>query len=258
MTQDSSTDIPADTPIHTDTLAYGAGADEATADTQATEEEPEMEELAEEDWLDDEPYEEMPRRPRRKLLGAGGSPIALALFVILLLAGAFFAGVEVEKGQTSSSASGGLPSGFAALRGRLGTGGTSSSGSSTTGSSGAGFPSGGGFPGASGLAGGGIATGEVSFANGNTLYVTSSEGNTVKVSAPRGIKVSKTVTTGVNAIHPGDTVIVRGTQNKNGGVSASSITISSSGGSGTSATGGSSTGGGGGAGSSTPQLFGAG
>lgn len=219
----------------------------------------------EEEWLE-EP-EELPRRPRRKLL----APLPVTLFVILLLAGAFFAGVEVEKGQTSSSTSGGLPSGFAALRSRLGAGGTSSSsttgGSGATGSSGTGLPSagaglpdasGGGFPGAGGLAGSGITTGEVSFANGNTLYVTSSEGNTIKVSAPQGIKVSKTVTTGVNSIHPGDTVIVRGTQNKNGSVSASSIAISSSGGSGTSATGSSSTGGGGGAGSSTPQLFGAG
>lgn len=237
-----------DTPIEPDTLDYDA--------------EPEDE------WLD-EPEEELPRRPRHRLLGAGGNPIAVTLVAILLLAGAFYAGVEVEKGQTSSSTTAGLPSGLAALRSRLGASGagasstSGASGSSGAGSSAAGssgFPagagrffggSGGGFPGAGGLAGGGVTTGEVSFANGNTLYVTSSEGNTVKVSAPAGTTVSKTVTTNVHGIHPGDTVVVRGTQNKNGSVSASSITISSSGGSGTSHSGSSTTGGGG-----LAQLFG--
>lgn len=212
----------------------------------------------EEEWLE-EP-EELPRRPRRKLLGVGGNPIQLTLLVVLLLACAFFAGVQVEKGQTSSGASSGFPAGLAALRNRAGTGGASSS--ATTGGSGGSVPSGGsfpgasggGFPGAGGLAGGGVTTGEVSFASGNTLYVTSSEGNTVKVSAPDGTQVSKTVTTNVHSIHPGDTVIVRGSQNKNGSVNASSITVSSSGGSGTSGASSSGTSSGG----STQQLFGAG
>ncbi len=217
-----------DTPIETSTLDYEA--------------EPE------EEWLE-EP-EELPRRPRRKLL----APVPVALLAVLLVACAFFAGVEVEKGQTSSSTTGGLPSGLAALRSRLGSGTGSPSSTTSTGSSGSGFPSAGGFRGASGLAGGGLTTGEVSFANGNTLYVTSSEGNTVKVSAPAGTKVSKTVTTNVHNIHPGDTVIVTGSKNKNGSVSASSITISSSGGSGTNGTGSSSTSGS----SAAQQLFGAG
>lgn len=226
-----------DTPIETSTLAY---------DTEP-----------EDEWLE-EP-EELPRRPRRKLL----APVPVTLFVVLLLACAFFAGVEVEKHQTSSGTSAGLTSGLAALRSRLGAAGKSTS-SSTAGSSGAGFAgagggsfssaSGGGFPGAGGLAGGGLTTGEVSFASGNTLYVASSEGNTVKVSVPAGTKVTKTVTTDVNGIHPGDTVVVRGSQNKNGSVSASSITVSSAGGSSTSATSGSGTSGSGGA----LQLFGAG
>jgi uncharacterized protein YabE (DUF348 family) len=76
----------------------------------------------------------------------------------------------------------------------------------------------------------------------------------VKVSAPAGTKVSKTVSTNLNSIHPGDTVVVRGTQNKNGSVSASSISISSSGGSSNSGASNASTGGGG----STQQLFGGG
>jgi hypothetical protein len=231
--QQMTQDAPTDTPIETGTLEY---------DT-----EPEHE------WLEDEP-EELPRRPRRKLL----SPVPLTLLVILLLAGAFFAGVQVEKGQSSSTGtSGGLPSGLAALRSRLGAGtaGASSSAKATGASSG--FPgasgAGGGFPGTGGLSGAGVTTGEVSFASGNTLYVTGSEGNTVKVSAPDGTKVSKTVTTNVHGIHPGDTVVVTGSKNNNGSVSASSITISSSGASSTGASGSSST-----SGSAAQQLFGAG
>jgi hypothetical protein len=224
-----------DAPIETSTLAY---------DTEP-----------EDEWLE-EP-EELPRRPRRKLF----SPVPVTLFVVLLVAGAFFAGVEVEKGQTSPSTSGGLPSGLAALRSRLGAAATSGSGAK---GSGAGFPSGlfrgaggasgagsGGFSGVGGLAGGGVTTGEVSFASGNTLYVATSEGNTVKVNAPQGTTVSKTVSTNVHGIHPGDTVVVRGSQNKNGSVSASSITISPSSGSSTGGASSPSTGGG-----ATQQLFG--
>ncbi len=223
-----------DTPIETGTLDY---------DT-------------EEAWLE-EPEEELPRRPRRRLLGVGRNPIPVTLLVVLLLACAFFAGVEVEKGQTSSGSGTGLPAGFAGLRGRLAAGSTSS-GSSARSSSGGGFPGAGGaigsgaggFPGVGGLAGGGVTIGEVSFASGDTLYVTSGEGNTIKVTVPAGTKVSKTVTTNVRSVHPGDTVIVRGSQNKNGSFNASSIAVSASGGSGT---GGSSASGG-----VTQQLFGAG
>ena len=64
-----------------------------------------------EEWLEDEP-EEAPPRPRRKLL----SPLPMTLLVVLLIVGGFFAGVEVEKGQSSSGSTGGVPAGLAALR----------------------------------------------------------------------------------------------------------------------------------------------
>lgn len=198
---------------------------------------------AEEEWLD-EP-EQQPRRPRRKLL----SPIPAALLVVLLVAGGFFAGVQVEKGHSSASTSSGLPAGLAALRSAAGT---SSSGARTTSGSAGGFPAAGGFPGAAGLSGGGLTTGEVSYASGNTLYVKSGE-NTVKVSAPAGTKVTKTVSTSVHSIHPGDTVIVRGSQGGKGSVTASSISISSAG----TSTGTSGSSGSGGAGTAQ-QLFGSG
>ncbi len=191
--------------------------------------EPEVDEA----WLEE--IDELPPRPRRKLL----APLPIALGVVLGLALAFFGGIEVEKSQSGSSTSNGLPAGLAALS----SGGRSSSGA----------PSGAGFPGAGGL-GGGLTTGEVSYVDGTTLYVTTGEGGTVKVHSPSGTKVSKTVSTSVKSIHPGDTVVVRGSQAKSGSITASSISISSSG-SGSSGTSGTSTGSGSG---SSQQLFGSG
>jgi len=204
---------------------------------------------AEDDWFE-EP-DELPRRPRRKLL----SPVPVALFVVLLVAVAFFAGVQVEKGQGSSSASGGLASSFAALRSARGA---SSGGAPGSSGAAAGFPGGGGASFGSGA----LTTGEVSYIDGNTLYVVSGE-STVKVSVPAGAKVSKTVSTNVHSIHPGETVVVRGSKGTDGNVKASSITIGSGGltglfggGAGASSRGGA--GSGGSSGGSTQQLFGSG
>jgi len=55
------------------------------------------------DWLEES--EELPRRPRRRLLGAGGNPLALAFIGVLLTACGFIGGVLVEKDQSSSSSS---------------------------------------------------------------------------------------------------------------------------------------------------------
>lgn len=202
---------------------------------------------AEEEWLQ-EP-DELPRRPRRKLL----APVPVVLLAVLVLAGGFLAGVEVEKGQTSSGSSGGsFAAGLAALRNARGAGSASGGGGATRSFFGAGgLPGGGGF-------GGSVTRGEVSYVNGNTLYVTSGEGNTVKVSAPTGTRVSKTVSTSLHSIHPGDTVAVAGSQASNGSVTAGSISITSSGsGTGTGSSSGSATGSSS-AGGAAPQLFGSG
>ena len=78
--------------------------------------------------------------------------------------------------------------------------------------------------------------------------MTDTEGTTVKVKAPAGTTVTKTVSTSVHSVHPGDTVIVKGSKNKNGTVTASSVSVSSSSGSTSSAAGS----------SGAAQLFGAG
>jgi hypothetical protein len=194
----------------------------------------------EEEWLEDEP-EEMPARPRRKLL----SPLPVTLLVVLLVACGFFAGVEVEKGQSSAGTSSGFPAGLSALRSAAAAGTSKSTSGAPSGFPGA---SSGGAPG-TGFSAGGLTTGEVSYVNGSTLYVTNTEGNTVKVKAPIGTTVTKTVSTSMHSVHPGDTVVVRGSQDKNGSVTASSVSVSSSSGS-TSSTAGSS--------GSAQQLFGAG
>ena len=173
-----------------------------------------------EDWLD-EP-DELPRRPRRKLL----EPAPLTLLGILLVACGFIAGVLVEKGETSSSSSStggaGLSSRLAALRG--------SSATST-----AGGPSGGaagGFFGrsAGGVSGAGATVGQVAYISGSTLYVTTAEGNTVKVTTSKASTVTKTVKAHVKEIHPGETVIVTGSSGPGGAVSAESIRVSEAGG----------------------------
>jgi hypothetical protein len=180
-------------------------------------------EVAEEqdEWLD-EP-DELPRRPRRRLL----RPVPLAMLAALLIACGFIGGVLVEKGQggttsASGAASGGIASRLAALKGAApgaGAGASSAAGSGSKGGAG-------GFPGLGGSSGG-VTTGEVAYVRGDTLYVTDSQGNTVKVNASAGSKVTKTVSTQAKSIHPGSTVVVLGSKAKNGAISATSITVNS-------------------------------
>jgi hypothetical protein len=163
-------------------------------------------------WAE-EPPEELPPRPRRRLF----TPIPVALFGVLLLACGFIGGVLVEKGQTSSTSSSGasgLASKFAALRG------TATASSAATGA--------GSFAGRFGGAGG-ATIGEVSYISGNTLYVTNAEGNTVKITTSPASTITKTVKADVHGIHPGETVVVRGTKGANGAVSAESVSVGAAG-----------------------------
>ncbi len=208
------------------------------------------------EWLD-EP-QELPRRPRRRLL----TPVPLALLATLLVACGFIAGVLVQKGQgTTASSPGAAGSGFAArlaaLKGAApGAGGASSGAGSASRAGARTFP---GFGGSSGGAGGAVTTGEVAYVRGNTLYVTDSQGNTVKVNASTAAKVTRTVSTEARSIRPGSTVVVLGNKANNGSVSATSITVNSAAGasrsSGASTSSSSSTGAGSGG---APTLFGPG
>jgi hypothetical protein len=200
------------------------------------------------EWLE-EPLELAPR-PRRRLLGAGGNPLALALLGVLLIACGFIGGVLVEKRQSSSSSSptgvaSSLAARFRALRGGAGAG----AGAGGSSGAGAGFTR--------------PTAGTVAYLAGSTLYVTNAEGNTIKVSTSAGTSVTKTVNTSLKVIHPGETVTVTGTTSANGAVSAESISVGSSAGGLAALFGGGGGASGGGAGrggssSSEPSLFGGG
>jgi len=143
-----------------------------------------------EEWFE-EP-EELPRRPRRRLL----TPLPLALMAVLLTVCGFIGGVLVEKGQSTGSASA-TPSGRSArIAALLGGSATGAPGAAAAGSAGGGFPAGG-----AGAAG--RTVGQVAYLDGSTLYVTSAEGNTVKVSTSAATTVNKTVKSSVAAVHPG-------------------------------------------------------
>ncbi|HWD64741.1 MAG TPA: hypothetical protein VG405_06165 [Solirubrobacteraceae bacterium] len=164
---------------------------------------------------------QLPVRPRRRLL-TRSSALLLALVTAAI---GFYIGIRVEKGQVSSSSTGGgglasLASRFAAARGGSGSTGARSS-SAGTGSLG-GF-AGGGFPG-----GGGV-SGTVANVNGKTIYVTETGGNTVRVRLSSATKLTKSVSVNRSKIDPGDRVLVSGVTGSRGAVSATSLTDSGSG-----------------------------
>ncbi len=173
------------------------------------------------EWLE-EPEELLPRRPRRRLLGAGGNPLALALIGVLLAACGFIGGVLIEKGETSSGSSAGSAASSLASRFRALRGGTSAAVSSSGASSGATGGSGAGFTRPT--------AGTVAYLAGKTLYVTNTEGNTVKVNTTAATSVTKTVKASVKSIHPGETVTVTGETGAGGSIGAESISVGASGG----------------------------
>ena len=131
--------------------------------------------------------------------------LTLALIVLVGAAVAFIGGAEVQKHfGTSSSTSSGIPSSFA----RAFAGGSAPSGAS--------------FP---GFGGGNSTTGTVTLIKGTTLYVTNAAGNTVLVKTSAQSRVTKSVAGSVKTIHPGDSVTVTGSQNKDGSVTARQVTV---------------------------------
>jgi hypothetical protein len=201
-------------------------------------------------WPED--AEELPRRPRRRLL----TPLTVALAMALTAAGGFLAGVLIEKGQGpttgASGAGGGLASRLAAL-GRARAPGSEASG----GARGAGA--------GQAAAGAGATAGQVAFIHGGTLYVTTLEGNTIKVTTSPASTVTRSVTGHVADIHPGETVLVTGTPGSGGSISAESIRVGEGFGGGLAALlgrsgpgGGRSAGAQGGRGEREPALFGSG
>lgn len=161
--------------------------------------------------MNDEP---LPRRPRREFFNRRSA----ALAALLTCALGFYAGVRVEKGQSSGSTAttgGGLASRLAALRSAGGTAGGAPGG-------------GGGGPGAfgGGAGGAGASFGTVASVSGHNLYVTEASGNTVKIRLSGSTRITKNESVSRSAVRPGDTVIFTGVPNATGTVVAATVTDS--------------------------------
>jgi len=132
--------------------------------------------------------------------------LTLALTVALVSAGAFIGGAEAQKHLGSSSSSGNA--GASSFASRFRGGATSGTGATFA---------------------GGATIGTVTAIKGATLYVTDTSGNTVKVTTSAASQVSKTVQGTVKDVLPGESVVIRGTSQKNGTIAASSISLGGAG-----------------------------
>ena len=197
------------------------------------------------DYHDESAEEALPVRPRRKFLNA----TTALLLCAITAAGGFYAGVRVEKNQTTSSSApsgaGGLPSGIGG-----GSAGASSFASRLRSLFSAGAP--GGAPsGAAAFAARLGNAGTVSSVNGKTINLSEASGNTVTVKLDPVTKISKSQSVSRHAIRPGDMIAVQGATQPNGSIVATAVTDSGN----NSTTAPSSGGGGGGGGGGLSSLF---
>jgi hypothetical protein len=134
------------------------------------------------------------RRPRRRTL----TPVTGGLAAIIVAAGGFIGGVQLQKSQGTTSAPGGgqVPTGLA---------------------------QGGGPPGAAGTSDA-ATTGTVEYTKGNVLYVKDADGTTIKVKLKSSSEVTRTASTDASAIHAGDQVVVQGETASSGTVTATAVT----------------------------------
>jgi hypothetical protein len=174
------------------------------------------------------------RRPRAKL-----PSLTVVLVVVVVASAGFIGGILVGK-HYGSSGTGGLASRFGAFAAAAGaspsagTGTGARTGFGGAGGAGGGFGgTGGGFAGAGGgaggLAGGNATVGTIKLVDGSKVYVQTSAGDIVQVSTSSGTKVTVSSSVPVKDLQPGETVIVEGSKNSSGGVSATSISQTSAG-----------------------------
>jgi hypothetical protein len=170
------------------------------------------------------------RRPRAKL------PSLTVLLVVVVVASAgFVGGIEVGKHYGSSGSRGtastfrGLGTGAGAPAGvGAGTGAGAPAGGAGFGGAGGGFGgAGAGGTGGAGGAGGNATIGTIKLIDGGTVYVQTTTGTIVQVSTSAGTKVTASSTVPVKNLQPGQTVIVQGSKNSSGGVTATSISQTS-------------------------------
>jgi hypothetical protein len=151
------------------------------------------------------------RRPRAKL-----PSLTLVLAALVVASAGFLGGVVVGKHYGSS----GSGSGASAFR-RFAAGASATAG--TRSGPGAGLGAGGG----GGFAAGNATIGTIKLIDGSTVYVQTSGGDIVQVATSAGTKVTASSTVRVKDLRPGETVIVEGSKNSTGGVTAASISQTS-------------------------------
>jgi hypothetical protein len=173
------------------------------------------------------------RRPRAKL-----PSLTVVLVVVVVASVGFIGGIMVGKHYGSSggpasrfgafAAAGASPSAGTGSGPRTGFGGAGGGAGAPGGGFGA-AGAGAGFGGAGGGAGGNATVGTIKLVDGSTVYVQTSAGDIVQVSTSSGTKVTASSTVPVKSLQPGETVIVEGSKNSKGGVSATSISQTSAG-----------------------------
>jgi len=131
------------------------------------------------------------------------------LSALLLLLGGIWLGAFLQRHQSSSTTAG--PSAFSGLfasglRGTTGTGANASSGSASN-----------------------ITSGTVTDIIGRTLYVTDSSGALIAVKVSSTTTVDRNAGSTLSALKPGDTVTVQGATQKNGSVTAATISATAKG-----------------------------
>lgn len=166
---------------------------------------------------DDELNAVLTRRPRAKV-----PSLTLVLAVIAVAGAGFIGGIMVGK-HYGSSGSGALASALsrlgAAREGAAGGAGTAPGGGTR-------ILAGGGAGGAAGNA----TVGTIKLVDHSTVYVQTLQGDIVPVSTSTATKVTASVAVPVSKLEPGEFVIVVGSKNSSGTVSAVSISQTSLGG----------------------------
>jgi hypothetical protein len=169
------------------------------------------------------------RRPRAKL-----PSLTVILVVVVVASAGFIGGIMVGKHYGSSGSPASRFGAFAAAGASpsAGTGSGPRAGFGGAGGAGGGFGAAGagaGFGGAGGGAAGNATVGTIKLVDGSTVYVQTSAGDIVQVSTSSGTKVTASSTVPVKSLQPGEAVIVEGSKNSKGGVSATSISQTSAG-----------------------------
>jgi hypothetical protein len=163
---------------------------------------------------DDELAAVLTRRSRAKL-----PSLTLVLAALVVASAGFLGGIVVGK-HYGSSGSGSPASAFS----RFAAGASAPAGGTGSGS-GAGLGGRGGGGGA--FAAGNATIGTIKLIDGGTVYVQTSAGDIVQVSTSAGTRVTASSTVPVKDLQPGETVIVLGSKNSRGGVTATSISQTS-------------------------------